>query len=103
MFLPFGLRTAPRIFNLFEEALHWIFEELVKWKVTHYLDDFLFVFLPGTDVRGPSRQYDDVLATIGFSGAAEKNMDGHILVSSLTHSRWKSVFWLTKSSVLSKL
>lgn len=22
MFLPFGLRTAPRIFNLFSEALH---------------------------------------------------------------------------------
>src|SRR5438552_13951854 len=28
MFLPFGLRTAPRIFNLFTEALHWIFEML---------------------------------------------------------------------------
>ena len=79
MFLPFGLRTAPRIFNLFAEALHWIFEELVKWKVTHYLDDFLFVFPPGTDVREPSRQYDDVLATMGFSGAAEKNMDGHVI------------------------
>jgi hypothetical protein len=29
MFLPLGLRTAPRIFNLFSEALHWVFETLL--------------------------------------------------------------------------
>ena len=28
MFLPFGLRTSPRIFNLFSEAVHWILETL---------------------------------------------------------------------------
>jgi hypothetical protein len=50
MFLPFGLRTAPRIFNLFAEALHWVFETLYEWNVTHYLNDFLFVFSPGTDI-----------------------------------------------------
>ena len=50
MFLPFGLRTAPRIFNLFAEALHWVFETLNEWNVTHYLDDFLFVFPSGTDL-----------------------------------------------------
>ena len=32
MFLPFGLRTAPKIFNLFSEALHWVFETLFKFK-----------------------------------------------------------------------
>ena len=79
MFLPFGLRTAPRLFNLFAEALHWVFEFLYKWKVTHYLDDFLFVFPPGTNTDGPSIQYDQVLATLGFSGALEKNMEGHIV------------------------
>ena len=26
LFLPFGLRTSPRIFNLFSEAIHWILE-----------------------------------------------------------------------------
>src|SRR5437762_13706790 len=79
MFLPFGLRTAPRIFNLYAEALHWIFEELLKWKVTHYLDDFLFVFPSGTDVSKLFKQYDDILTTMGLSGAVEKNMDGHIV------------------------
>ena len=43
IFLPFGLHTAPRIFNLFAEALHWVFETLNEWNVTHYLDDFLFI------------------------------------------------------------
>jgi hypothetical protein len=50
IFLPFGLRTAPRIFNLFSEALHWVFETTFRWNLTHYLDDFLFVFPPGTDI-----------------------------------------------------
>jgi len=79
MFLSFGLRTAPRIFNLFAEALHWIFEELLKWKATHYLDDFLFIFPPGTDVSKLSKQYDDILATMSLSGATEKNMDDHVV------------------------
>ena len=79
MFLPFGLRTAPRIFNLFAEALHWIFEESLKWKVTHYLDDFLFVFPADTKVSELSNQYDNILATMGLTGAVEKNMDGHVV------------------------
>jgi hypothetical protein len=66
MFLPFGLRTAPRIFNLFAEALHWIFATLYGWNLTHYLDDFLFVFPPGTDISPISKQFDEVLATIGL-------------------------------------
>ena len=28
MFLPFGLRTSPRIFNLFSKAVHWILEQI---------------------------------------------------------------------------
>jgi len=79
MFLPFGLRTAPRIFNLFAEALHWIFETLLEWKVTHYLDDFLFVFPPNTDINQSCKLYDEILDTIGLSGAVEKNMDGHVV------------------------
>ena len=56
-----------------------MFEFLYKWKVTHYLDDFLFIFPPGTNTDGPSIQYDQVLATLGLSGALEKNMEGHIV------------------------
>ena len=41
LFLPFGLRTAPFIFNLFVEALHWILQRKYAWILHHYLDDFI--------------------------------------------------------------
>jgi hypothetical protein len=80
MFLPFGLRTAPRIFNLFAEALHWVLETLFEWNLTHYLDDFLFVFPPGTDITPLSAQFDEVLAEFGLTKAMEKDMDGCVVV-----------------------
>src|SRR5438552_2460742 len=79
MFLPFGLRTAPRIFNLFSEALHWVFENLLGWNLTHYLDDFLFVFPPDTDIQAVSDQYNRILTAMGFISAPEKDMNGHIV------------------------
>jgi Reverse transcriptase (RNA-dependent DNA polymerase) len=80
MFLPFGLRTAPRIFNLFAEALHWVFETLLEWNCTHYLDDFLFVFPPGTDITHFSADFDIVLKKFGLSKAAEKDSNGCMVV-----------------------
>ena len=79
LFLPFGLRTAPRIFNLFSEALHWVFESLLHWDLTHYLDDFLFVFPSGTELKDPAKQYEKVLATFGFAPAPEKDMNGQVV------------------------
>ena len=76
MFLPFGLRTAPRIFNLFSEALHWVFETLPHRDLTHYLDDFLVVFPPDTDISTHSQVFDDVLTTVGLTKAPEKDADG---------------------------
>jgi hypothetical protein len=79
MFLPFGLRTAPRIFNLFSEALHWVFQTLYKWNLSHYLDDFLFIFPPGTDVSHHSKTFDSVLSTVGLSKAPEKDANGCVV------------------------
>ena len=76
MFLPFGLRTAPRIFNLFSEALHWVFETLYCWNVTHYLDDFLFVFPPSSKTDQKSATFDHVLSTMGLTKAPEKDATG---------------------------
>ena len=40
--LPFGLATAPFIFNLFAEAFHWILESYLRWEfLAHYLDNFI--------------------------------------------------------------
>ena len=79
MFLPFGLRTAPRIFNLFSEALHWVCETLYGWNVTYYLDDFLFVFPPKTDYTAPSSIFDQTLSTIRLTKAPEKDSNGCVV------------------------
>lgn len=42
--LPFGLRTAPFIYNLFAEAFHWMLESYLYLEfLVHYLDDFIWV------------------------------------------------------------
>ncbi|KAL1936893.1 hypothetical protein VTO73DRAFT_4842 [Trametes versicolor] len=46
--LTFGLRSAPYIFNLFSEALHWIMDHHLPAFVRHLLDDFLQIFAPTT-------------------------------------------------------
>ena len=80
MFLPFSLRTAPRIFNLFAEALHRVFETLYHWNTTHYLDNFLFVFPPGTDVTPSSTEFDRTISKFGSRKAMEKHSDGCVFV-----------------------
>ena len=79
MFLPFGIRIAPRIFNLFSEALHWVFETIYQWNLTHYLDGFLFDFPPGTDISNHSNVFDQTIATTGLSKAPEKDSSGHVV------------------------
>ena len=45
--LPFGLRSAPYLFNQFAEALQWILQHnyRLQWLI-HYLDDYLIVGAP---------------------------------------------------------
>ena len=40
--LPFGLRSAPKIFNALADAVQWILEQ-EGLEVIHYLDDFLII------------------------------------------------------------
>ncbi|KAF5384159.1 hypothetical protein D9615_003180 [Tricholomella constricta] len=47
--LAFGLKSAPYIFNLFAEALHWIIQRHIPAALRHYLDDFLLIFHPSSD------------------------------------------------------
>ncbi len=43
--LPFGLRSAPKIFNALADGLHWVLEQ-EGLDVLHYLDDFLLFEAP---------------------------------------------------------
>ena len=44
--LPFGLRSAPKIFNAVADALEWIARSRGVSSMFHYLDDFLVVGAP---------------------------------------------------------
>ena len=79
MYLPFGLRIAPWIFNLFSEALHWIFATIHGWNLTHYLDDFFIVFPRGTDTAPASQTFDEVITTMGLIKAPEKDAQGCVV------------------------
>ena len=41
--LPFGLRSAPKIFSAVADALQWIVRKKGVKNLLHYLDDFIFV------------------------------------------------------------
>ena len=79
LFLPFGLRTSPRIFNLFSEAIHWVLETIYGWMVSHYLDDFFGVFPADTEPDGPSQIFDATLGEFGFVKANEKDEWGTVV------------------------
>ncbi|KAJ5778452.1 hypothetical protein N7520_001698 [Penicillium odoratum] len=58
--LPFGLATAPFLFNLFAEAFHWILQcHLPAFHINHYLDDFI-VIARSPSVSEPTGPFDEV-------------------------------------------
>ena len=70
IFLPFGLRTSPFIFNLFGEGLHWIFDKVFHRELVHYLDDFLFINDPDPELFGVLAAY------LGLFEQQSKREDG---------------------------
>ena len=47
--LPFGLRSAPKIFNAVADALEWHVHHQGVQHIFHYLDDFIVVGAPATE------------------------------------------------------
>ena len=71
--LPFGLRSAPKLFSALTDAVMWILHDRGIHSALHYLDDFLVLGPPGqpTCVKGLST----ILALcneLGFPVAEEK-------------------------------
>ena len=48
--LPFGLRSAPKIFTALADALQWTLQQRGVLTVDHYLDDFITMGPPDTEV-----------------------------------------------------
>jgi hypothetical protein len=66
--LPFGLATAPFIFNLFAEVFHWILQSWLGWKfLSHYLDDFICIFPMSASLDSIIRTAaEDYIAITGY-------------------------------------
>ena len=73
LFLPFGLRTAPFIFNLFSEGLHWILDWVFSRDLIHYLDDFLLVNDPDPEFFGALALY------LGLTENLKKQKDSWVI------------------------
>ena len=71
--LPFGLRSAPILFNAYADALEWILRRRGVQNIIHYLDDFLVVGSPATS---ECQDFLDVIqatcAELGVPLAADK-------------------------------
>ena len=55
--LPFGLRSAPKIFSAVADAAAWVLHGSGVYLQVHYLDDFLFVASPRVGVLLSFTQY----------------------------------------------
>ncbi len=73
--LPFGLRSAPKIFNAVADALAYVIRKRgVKW-LDHYLDDYVIVGPAGSDQCGRDlRMALETCDEVGFPVAAEKTV-----------------------------
>lgn len=80
--LSFGLRTAPFIFNLFAEGLHWLWTRSQPWlRLRHYLDDFIGVLPPdGVCRRGlVHAKFRSLVDYLGLIHADSKDAEGTVV------------------------
>jgi hypothetical protein len=71
--LPFGLCSAPKIFNAVADALEWVVRERGVSQIYHYLDDFIILGPPGSEkCRGDLTTLLSWTDWLGFPVAEEK-------------------------------
>lgn len=77
LYLPFGLRTAPFLFDLFAKAVNWIMIAVLCWAVVlHYLDDFFAILGPHDDAEAYASEFDSVCNDLGLSINHKKDTSG---------------------------
>ena len=84
--LPFGLSTAPFIFNLFSEALHWILQSWLDIPLLrHLLDDFIYVIPLGegslTTAQRLDEAYRELTDLLGVPRNDKKDCQGTTIIA----------------------
>ena len=80
--LPFGLATAPFIFNLFAEAFHWMLQSWLNWDLLqHYLDDFIAIIPAASQHTIPkmNAEYKKITDILGIPRNESKDQLGTVL------------------------
>ena len=71
--LPFGLRSAPKIFNALADAVQWMAEQQGIDDIWHYLDDFITCAAAGSGECSANLQLlQDLCDYLGITLATEK-------------------------------
>ena len=74
--LPFGLRSAPKLFNILTDLLAWITKQQGVSFSMHYLDDFLLVGPPDSSICQHNLDiFTQVCKELGIPLATEKVED----------------------------
>ena len=73
--LPFGLRSAPKLFNALADALLWVASQQGARQLYHYLDDFIVLGPPGsTECASSLHALEQLCALLGVPIAHEKTV-----------------------------
>ena len=113
--LPFGLRSAPKLFNVLADLLSWILEQQGVSPIMHYLDDFLTLAPPhSTTCQRNLDIIKSVCLHLGVPLALEKvegpstsltflgivldtaRMEARLPTDKLCHIRHQVKAWLTR-------
>jgi len=71
--LPFGLRSAPKLFNVLADLLSWILEQHQVSPILHYLDDFLTMGVHHSSTCANNlTMIKDICSQLGIPLALEK-------------------------------
>ena len=71
--LPFGLRSAPKLFNILADFLAWILQHQEVSPIFHYLDDYLIISPPASNTcLQHLNHFKQACHTLGVPLALEK-------------------------------
>ena len=73
--LPFGLRSAPKIFTAVADMVAWVLHCAGIQHQLHYIDDFLFLGAPDT---GEGARALSIALEVNSGGSPQDRRPGHI-------------------------